>query len=181
MSNIFKSSKRKKDENKEINKETNNNRENFFMMKKEKEQEKKEEFVFEEENFPSLGSSKSVPELVKSFSSALNHVENDKKKERNKWAGWIIMKKDGTIIQHNESGRYNRVRTLLDDLDEERREIRFEKYCYEIERQKEIEYYLNGPEYIQSWEVDNYLENYKKEMIKNEEESDYSDYEEYLD
>ena len=52
---------------------------------------------------------------------------------------------------------------------------------YELEREKEIEYYLNGPDYIQSWEVDSYLENRKKEIIKDEEQSDYSDYDEYSD
>lgn len=176
MSNIFKSSKRK-NENKEINKEINEERENFFMKKKEKE----EKFVFEEENFPSLGSSNTNLGIEKSFSAALNHVEKSKKKEKDKWAGWITIKKDGTIIHHEDSGRYQRVRAMLDEMDEERRQIRFEKRIYELEREKEIEYYLNGPEYIQSWEVDNYLENRKKEIIKDEEQSDYSDYDEYSD
>lgn len=170
MSNIFKSSKRK-------NEEKNEERENFFMKKKEKE----ETFVFEEENFPSLGDSNKKKDVTKSFSAALNHVEKSKKREKDKWAGWITIKKDGTIIQHEDSGRYKRVREMLDELDEERRQIRFEKRIYELEREKQIEYYLNGPEYIQSWEVDNYLENRMKEIIKDEEQSDYSDYDEYLD
>lgn len=180
MSNIFKSSKRKNENkkiNEEINQEINEERKNFFMKKK----EKKENFVFEEENFPSLGTSNTKSNVEKSFSAALNHVEKSKKKEKDKWAGWIIMKKDGTIIRHQDSGRYQRVRAMLDELNEERRQIRFEKRIYELEREKEIEYYLNGPDYIQSWEVDSYLENRKKEIIKDEEQSDYSDYEDYSD
>ena len=176
MSNIFKSSKGK-NENKEKKKEKNEERKNFFMKKK----EKKEKFVFEEENFPSLGSSKINLGIEKSFSAALNRVEKSKKNKKDKWAGWITIKKDGTIIQHKDSGRYQRVRVMLDELDEYRREIRFEKRIYELEREKQIEYYFNGPDYIQSWEVDSYLENRKKEIIKNEEHSDYSDYEEYSD
>ena len=176
MPNIFKSSTRKTDESKEPDEKKKN-----FFVKNEDQEIREEKFVFEEENFPSLGSSKTGSELVKSFSSALNHVENVKKKKKNKWAGWIIMKKDGTIIEHEESGRYQRVRAMLDDLDEERRQIRFEKRIYELEREKEIEYFLNGPEYIESWEVNSYLENHEKEVTKNEEESDYSDYEDYSD
>lgn len=174
MSNIFKSSTVQNDKKSDENSENNKN---FFMKKKEKEKK----FVFEEENFPSLGSSKKGPESIKSFSSALNHIENQKKKKRDKWAGWITIKRDGTVIQHEDSGRYQRVRAMLDELDEDRRQLRFEKRIFDLEREKEIEYYLNGPDYIQSWEVDSYLENRKKEIIKDEEQSDYSDYEEYSD
>ena len=116
---------------------------------------------------------------IKSFSAALKHEKKKKQKVKDKWAGWITIKKDGTIIKHEDSGRYQRVRAMLDELDEERRQIRFFKRIDEIEREKEIEYYLNGPEYIESWEVNSYLAKREKEMRMDEEQSDYSDNEEY--
>ena len=177
MSNIFKSSKPTKSNKDNVNEEKEENRENFFMKKI----EKKENFVFEEGNFPSLGVSKTKTEPVKSFSAALNHEQKTKKKEKDKWADWITIKKDGTVIQHEDSGRYQRVRQMLDELDEERRQNRYEKYIYEQEVIEEFEYYLNGPEYIQSWEVNNYLEKYEKEMKRNEEQINYSDNEDYSD
>ncbi len=180
MSNIFKSSKPTKSNKDNVNEEKEENRENFFMKKIEK-IKKKENFVFEEGNFPSLGVSKTKTEPVKSFSAALNHEQKTKKKEKDRWAGWITIKKDGTVIKHEDSGRYQRVRAMLDELDEERRQIRFFKRLDEIEREKEIDYYLNGPEYIDSWEVNNYLEKYEKEMKRNEEQINYSDNEDYSD
>lgn len=176
MSNIFKSSKVTKN-NEKGNEKGNEKSNNFFMEKREKE----ESFMFKEENFPSLGSLKTKLEPIKSFSSALNHVENPKKKKKNEWGGWIIFKKDGTVIQHEDSGRYQRVRAILDKLNEDRRQIRYEKRIYEIERQKELEYYFNGPEYIESWEVNNYLEKCEKEIKESDEQCDYSDYDDYSD
>ena len=70
---------------------------------------------------------------------------------------------------------------LLDELDEDRRQIRFLKRIDELEREKEIDYYLNGPEYIDSWEVNSYLAKREKEIRMNEEQSDYSDSEELSD
>jgi type II secretory pathway component GspD/PulD (secretin) len=178
MPNIFKKAKEQKKSN--LNEEKNEKIENFFMRKGEK-GEKEEVFVFEEENFPSLGDSNKKEDVTKSFSAALNHEQQNKKKEKDKWAGWITIKKDGTVIQHEDSGRYQRVRAMLDELDEERRQIRFEKRIYELEQQKELEYYLNGPEYIDSWEVNSYLAQREKELIKNEEQSDCSDDEDFSD
>lgn len=174
MPNIFKESKQSvKRENGEKSRE----KEKFFV----KNEEKKENYVFEEENFPSLGGSNKKEDVTKSFSAALNHEQKKKQKVKDKWAGWVTIKKDGTIIQHEDSERYQRVRAMLDELDEERRQIRFFKRLDEIEREKEIDYYLNGPEYIDSWEVNSYLAKREKEIRMNEEQSDCSDNEEYSD
>jgi hypothetical protein len=178
MSNIFKKSKQSvKRENENTSGEKSREKENFFVKK----EEKKEKYVFEEENFPSLGGSNKKNGPIKSFSAALNHEQKKKQKVKDKWAGWITIKKDGTIIQHEDSGRYQRVRAMLDELDEQRRQIRFFKRLNEIEREKELDYYLNGPEYIDSWEVNSYLAKREKEMRMNEEQSDCSDYEDYSD
>ena len=173
MPNIFKESKQSIKNDNEENRENKN----FFVNK----EEKKEIYVFEEDNFPSLGDSNKKNGSIKSFSAALNHEQKKKQKVKDKWAGWITIKKDGTIIKHEDSGRYQRVRAMLDELDEERRQIRFFNRIDEIEREKEIEYYLNGPEYIESWEVNSYLAKREKEMRMDEEQSDYSDNEEYSD
>lgn len=173
MSNIFKKSKQSVKRENEENREKNN----FFV----KNVKKEEKYVFEEENFPSLGGSNIKNSEVKSFSAALNHEQKKKQKVKDKWAGWITIKKDGTIIQHEDSGRYQRVRAMLDELDEDRRQIRFLKRIDELEREKEIDYYLNGPEYIDSWEVNSYLAKREKEIRMNEEQSDYSDSEELSD
>lgn len=179
MSNIFKSSNKS---NKVTNKEKNENKKNeneekinFFMKKK----EKKEEYVFEEGSFPSLGGGKINITTPISFSAALNKEQKDKKKEKNKWAGWLIIKKDGTRFQHEDSGRYMRVKAFLDELNANNKYIRYEKRWQEEEDKKNMERIMNGPEYIQSWEVDNYFKTVKKEERKNEEESDISDNEDY--
>jgi len=178
MSNIFKKSKQSVKRENENTSEEKSREKNYFFVKDVKKEEK---YVFEEGNFPSLGGSNIKNSEVKSFSAALNHEQKNKQKVKDKWAGWVTIKKDGTIIQHEDSGRYQRVRAMLDELDEERRQIRFFKRLDEIEREKEIDYYLNGPEYIDSWEVNSYLAKREKEIRMNEEQSDCSDNEEYSD
>ncbi len=125
---------------------------NFFMKSKENNESEKEEFVFQEQSFPSLGKSEKNNTPIKSFSAALN--KEHKEKEKNKWAGWIIINSDGIVNKYEDSERYKDVKKSLDEMKIHLCNVHFEKRLYEEERKKEIEYYLNGPEYIKSWEVE---------------------------
>lgn len=179
MSNIFKNSKKSiKNEKTNVNKkneEKNEEKINFFMKKK----EKKEEYTFEEGSFPTLGGGTIHVTTPISFSAALNKEQKEKKKEKNKWAGWLVIKKDGTRFQHEDSGRYMRVKAFLDELNANNKYIRYEKRWQEEEDKKRMERIMNGPECIQSWEVDSYLKSMEKEERNNEEDSDVSDYEDH--
>jgi len=148
-----------------------------------KKKEVKEVYAFKEDNFPSLGGCQMNIVTPISFSAALNKEQQEKKKEKNKWAGWLEMNIDGTQKQHEDSGRFERVKTMLDEMNENARHINFlEREKKEEERKREAEYYMNGPEYIHSWEVANYIANYKKKSREDTEEmSDYSDNEDFSD
>lgn len=155
------------------------NREKSFFSKKQEEKEKKEkEFHINDEEFPGLGRGVEI-DGGKSFIAAVKKRNEPKKKKVDPYAGWIEIKKGGEIIQHEDSGRYRRVRAMLDEMDENVRWSKIMKRIAEYEHTKSVEAYFNGPEYIQSWEVNDYLREREKEMIKNEEQTECSDSDDY--
>lgn len=155
------------------------NREKSFFSKKQEEKEKKEkEFHINDEEFPGLGRGVEI-DGGKSFIAAVKKRNEPKKKKVDPYAGWIEIKKGGEIIQHEDSGRYRRVRAMLDEMDENVRWSKIMKRIAEYEDTKSVEAYFNGPEYIHSWEVNDYLREREKEMIKNEEQTECSDSDDY--
>lgn len=180
MPNIFKDAQKRNNEkkgNQKPNNRKNGNEKNFFMLKKESDISEEKSFVLKDESFPSLGNVKEKPTLTISFSAALNKEHEKKREKTNKWAGWIIMKKDGTIIQHEESERLKRVRGLVEKMDNNKKYLRLLRHCDQIEMEKRIEEYLNGPDYIESWEISSYLSEREKSDRNNNEytDSDYDD------
>tara|TARA_A200000113_G_C8836853_1_gene345527 strand:- start:302 stop:829 length:528 start_codon:yes stop_codon:yes gene_type:complete len=172
MTNVFKARSRS-------NKSKSKNKNNFFkVLEVDEKVELSKEGVFslENENFPSLGKEMKKESVVTTFSSVLNKEQKEKKKEVNKWAGWIVMKKDGSYIVHEGGERYARVSKMLDELKEQELYNKHLNYIEKYEREKEINEYLNGPEYINSWEADEYLEKIEKNSEYDESDSDEEDY-----
>ena len=173
MANIFKVAKRANT--------SNANRKNFFKVLESDDNAElskgTDDFFLAKENFPSLGKESGKANVITSFSSVLNKEQKEKEKEINKWAGWIVMKMDGSQVIHEGGERYARVSRMLEEM----KEIKIYNKCMmhieKCEREKRINEYLNGPEYINSWEVDEYLDEIEKESEKyNEFDSDEDDY-----
>lgn len=152
MSNIFKNSSR--------------------LTNKEKKKTEKENINIDLslESFPSLGGVKENSNLSISFSNALNQEQKKKKKKKNDLAGFLVIKKNGEKYQHEDSERFVSVKNTIDEMNKMRRWYRFVELEAEREYDEQINILLNGPDYINSWEVSNYLEMFAKEEYKRKKE-----------
>ena len=176
MANIFKVTKRANTSN-----TSNTSRKNFFKVLESDDNAElskgTDDFFLAKENFPSLGKESGKPNVITSFSSVLNKEQKEKEKEINTWAGWIVMKMDVTQIIHEGGERCARVSRMLEEMKEIKIYNKYVMYIEKCKIDKKINEYLNGPEYINSWEVDEYLDQIEKENEKyNEFESDEEDY-----
>lgn len=133
------------------------------------------DFNLLEENFPSLGGLTKTSEISNSFSDALNEKNIKKKKKKNLFAGWLVMKKNGDMYKHPNSDRFDYIKNELIEIKKNKRISRFLDLEAEREYNEKINIFLNGHDYINSWEVSDYLKKREEENMKEkkDEEIDY--------
>ena len=135
----------------------------------------------EQDNFPSIGGGNNVANNVKpmSFSDALNKKLPKANVEDKSMYGWMILKKGCQPFYHPKSKERINFELWLKEYNKDMEYYKWYELLERHAREEEIKYLLDGPEYIQSWEDDEYLrkrENeYKREIEENDSDNHNSD------
>ena len=143
-----------------------------------------------EDNFPTLGAE---PENNKSgkvsFANLVKNVEKpvvEKKPEIDAVKpGWIRWRKDPEtnkwIVERGpESKEHKRFMKWMNEFKAYRKQIAFEEYLDRLEQEEYEDFLLNGPKYVQPWQID-YETKYDSEPEIQEDSSSESEEHEYLD
>lgn len=135
------------------------------------EEEEKQEApdIAAEEIFPTLGEMKSSAETsgLDFASSLFNPQSRDEQVEKEIPDGWVrLAKNEEDFLYGDTSDDYDKFQDYLDEVEESRIYTLQCRMLRRHEEYREMDLFLNGPQHIHSWEVDDYIEELKAEQCR---------------
>ena len=117
-----------------------------------------------EELFPSLGSETTVKNSHMNFASSLfNPQPKSEPDKKDIPDGWVRLQKNGDFIYGDKSEKYDDFQEFLEIMEELRVEGVENRILDRYEEYQEWDLMVNGPKYLNGWEVTQYIEDQKAE------------------
>ena len=117
-----------------------------------------------EELFPSLGSETTVKNSHMNFASSLFNPEPKSEPDKKDIPdGWVRLQKNGDFIYGDKSETYDDFQVFLEIMEELRVEGVENRILDRYEEYLEWDLMVNGPKYLNGWEISQYIEDQKAE------------------
>jgi hypothetical protein len=122
---------------------------------------KKQEFKETENDFPSLGGPTTTQNTI-DFSNIGKKKEKkkeEKKKENEVESGWVVIRREKGKIVYKYGDKFPQPESIQED-ENERIQRAIDKIIARYEYYEELDYEMNGPKYVNSWELNDPTEEY---------------------
>jgi hypothetical protein len=112
-----------------------------------------------EELFPTLGNTTKVEVSNLNFASSLfNPEEKNDQIEKDIPDGWVRLQKNGEFVYGNKSEFAEQFEDFLEDMEESRVNRVLNRILDRYEEYEEYDLMVNGPKYMDGWEINKYIE-----------------------
>lgn len=112
-----------------------------------------------EELFPTLGNTSNVEVSTLNFASSLfNPEEKNDHIEKDIPDGWVRLQKNGEFVYGDKSEFAVEFEDFLEDMEESRVNRVLNRILDRYEEYEEYDLMVNGPKYMDGWEINKYIE-----------------------